>query len=83
MLLSFTASSQSTEASPDADAIPRPEVPSHAPFLLIGGGTAAFAAARSIRARDPGARVSSEVTLFQDHFCGLRKLPDSTPTLLT
>ncbi|KAK2527427.1 Aifm1 [Columba guinea] len=34
----------------------RPEVPSHVPFLLIGGGTAAFAAARSIRARDPGAR---------------------------
>ncbi|XP_028941075.1 LOW QUALITY PROTEIN: apoptosis-inducing factor 1, mitochondrial-like, partial [Antrostomus carolinensis] len=36
-----------------------PEVPSHVPFLkkLIGGGTAAFAAARSIRARDPGARV--------------------------
>ncbi|XP_069070092.1 apoptosis-inducing factor 1, mitochondrial isoform X2 [Pleurodeles waltl] len=51
------ASSQSTEASPEADAISRPEIPSHAPFLLIGGGTAAFAAARSIRARDPGARV--------------------------
>ncbi|XP_015482282.2 apoptosis-inducing factor 1, mitochondrial, partial [Parus major] len=34
-----------------------PTVPSHVPFLLIGGGTAAFAAARSIRARDPGARV--------------------------
>lgn len=33
------------------------QVPSHVPFLLIGGGTAAFAAARSIRARDPGARV--------------------------
>uniref|UniRef100_A0A6Q2WV40 Apoptosis-inducing factor 1, mitochondrial n=1 Tax=Esox lucius TaxID=8010 RepID=A0A6Q2WV40_ESOLU len=31
--------------------------PSHAPYLLIGGGTASFAAARSIRARDPGARV--------------------------
>ncbi|XP_029374826.1 apoptosis-inducing factor 1, mitochondrial isoform X2 [Echeneis naucrates] len=30
---------------------------SHAPYLLIGGGTASFAAARSIRARDPGARV--------------------------
>ncbi|XP_041948191.1 apoptosis-inducing factor 1, mitochondrial isoform X4 [Alosa sapidissima] len=29
----------------------------HAPYLLIGGGTASFAAARSIRARDPGARV--------------------------
>ncbi|XP_042196848.1 apoptosis-inducing factor 1, mitochondrial isoform X1 [Callorhinchus milii] len=35
----------------------RPEVPPHVPFLLIGGGTASFAAARSIRARDPGARV--------------------------
>ncbi|XP_067348244.1 apoptosis-inducing factor 1, mitochondrial isoform X2 [Channa argus] len=30
---------------------------SHAPYLLIGGGTASFAAARSIRARDPGAKV--------------------------
>ncbi|XP_072361285.1 apoptosis-inducing factor 1, mitochondrial isoform X1 [Scyliorhinus torazame] len=36
---------------------PRPDIPSHAPYLLIGGGTASFAAARSIRARDPGARV--------------------------
>ncbi|KAJ8348878.1 hypothetical protein SKAU_G00274670 [Synaphobranchus kaupii] len=34
-----------------------PEIPGHAPYLLIGGGTASFAAARSIRARDPGARV--------------------------
>ncbi|XP_070772981.1 apoptosis-inducing factor 1, mitochondrial isoform X3 [Enoplosus armatus] len=32
-------------------------VPSHTPYLLIGGGTASFAAARSIRARDPGAKV--------------------------
>lgn len=38
------------------------KVPSHAPYLLIGGGTASFAAARSIRARDPGARVS--LTLY-------------------
>uniref|UniRef100_A0A4W3H6M6 Apoptosis-inducing factor 1, mitochondrial n=1 Tax=Callorhinchus milii TaxID=7868 RepID=A0A4W3H6M6_CALMI len=35
----------------------RTGVPPHVPFLLIGGGTASFAAARSIRARDPGARV--------------------------
>lgn len=34
------------------------KLPSHTPYLLIGGGTASFAAARSIRARDPGARVS-------------------------
>uniref|UniRef100_A0AAQ4QFA5 Apoptosis-inducing factor 1, mitochondrial n=1 Tax=Gasterosteus aculeatus aculeatus TaxID=481459 RepID=A0AAQ4QFA5_GASAC len=33
------------------------KVSSHTPYLLIGGGTASFAAARSIRARDPGARV--------------------------
>ncbi|XP_025064543.1 apoptosis-inducing factor 1, mitochondrial isoform X1 [Alligator sinensis] len=43
--------------SPAAPESTHPEVPSHTPFLLIGGGTAAFAAARSIRARDPGARV--------------------------
>ncbi|KAK9393519.1 Apoptosis-inducing factor 1 mitochondrial-like [Crotalus adamanteus] len=48
------ASSLDTKASP---AGPRPDVPPHVPFLLIGGGTAAFAAARSIRARDPGAQV--------------------------
>nr|XP_042709288.1 apoptosis-inducing factor 1, mitochondrial isoform X8 [Chrysemys picta bellii] len=44
-------------SAPETDPSARPECPSHAPFLLIGGGTAAFAAARSIRARDPGARV--------------------------
>ncbi|XP_074468203.1 apoptosis-inducing factor 1, mitochondrial isoform X7 [Sebastes fasciatus] len=33
------------------------KLPSHTPYLLIGGGTASFAAARSIRARDPGAKV--------------------------
>ncbi|XP_061454321.1 apoptosis-inducing factor 1, mitochondrial [Rhineura floridana] len=44
-------------AAPETEAAPRPEFPSHVPFLLIGGGTAAFAAARSIRARDPAARV--------------------------
>ncbi|XP_068572490.1 apoptosis-inducing factor 1, mitochondrial isoform X3 [Cebidichthys violaceus] len=33
------------------------KLPSHTTYLLIGGGTASFAAARSIRARDPGARV--------------------------
>uniref|UniRef100_A0A3Q2NRL9 Apoptosis inducing factor mitochondrion associated 1 n=1 Tax=Fundulus heteroclitus TaxID=8078 RepID=A0A3Q2NRL9_FUNHE len=48
----------SSEAAPAADAKPAsPTLPSHAPYLLIGGGTASFAAARSIRARDPGAKV--------------------------
>ncbi|XP_038630816.1 apoptosis-inducing factor 1, mitochondrial isoform X9 [Scyliorhinus canicula] len=45
------------EASAVMPVSARPDIPSHAPYLLIGGGTASFAAARSIRARDPGARV--------------------------
>ncbi|XP_070615939.1 apoptosis-inducing factor 1, mitochondrial [Erythrolamprus reginae] len=53
-LLEGDSSSQGTKAAPSG---PRPDVPPHVPFLLIGGGTAAFAAARSIRARDPGAQV--------------------------
>ncbi|XP_073696512.1 apoptosis-inducing factor 1, mitochondrial isoform X2 [Garra rufa] len=50
-----------SEAAPAAEPVEptaaHPDVPEHAPYLLIGGGTASFAAARSIRARDPGARV--------------------------
>ncbi|XP_034406174.1 apoptosis-inducing factor 1, mitochondrial isoform X2 [Cyclopterus lumpus] len=63
-----TAAAESLAAEPTE---PQPEVvaesgdslpaslqfPSHTPYLLIGGGTASFAAARSIRARDPGAKV--------------------------
>ncbi|XP_036381513.1 apoptosis-inducing factor 1, mitochondrial isoform X7 [Megalops cyprinoides] len=48
------------ESAPAVEApapVSLPEIPAHAPYLLIGGGTASFAAARSIRARDPGARV--------------------------
>ncbi|XP_066415371.1 apoptosis-inducing factor 1, mitochondrial isoform X1 [Molothrus aeneus] len=53
------SSASGAGAAPQGTAAPGtpPKVPSHVPFLLIGGGTAAFAAARSIRARDPGARV--------------------------
>ncbi|XP_049322713.1 apoptosis-inducing factor 1, mitochondrial isoform X5 [Astyanax mexicanus] len=52
------AVSEPTEASEPASAAASTAVePTHAPYLLIGGGTASFAAARSIRARDPGARV--------------------------
>ncbi|XP_061904017.1 apoptosis-inducing factor 1, mitochondrial isoform X4 [Entelurus aequoreus] len=54
------APSETTEplpvVGPDS-ALASLKLPSHAPYLLIGGGTASFAAARSIRARDPGARV--------------------------
>ncbi|XP_064422750.1 apoptosis-inducing factor 1, mitochondrial isoform X2 [Latimeria chalumnae] len=46
------------EQAPETEKVSeRPEIPPHAPYLLIGGGTASFAAARSIRARDPRARV--------------------------
>ncbi|XP_039319971.1 apoptosis-inducing factor 1, mitochondrial isoform X2 [Saimiri boliviensis] len=45
------------ELSAAGEPVSQVRAPNHVPFLLIGGGTAAFAAARSIRARDPGARV--------------------------
>uniref|UniRef100_UPI0037E72EED apoptosis-inducing factor 1, mitochondrial isoform X1 n=1 Tax=Semicossyphus pulcher TaxID=241346 RepID=UPI0037E72EED len=52
------APSESTEPAPVVESTPATlKVPSHTPYLLIGGGTASFAAARSIRARDPGAKV--------------------------
>ncbi|XP_070772983.1 apoptosis-inducing factor 1, mitochondrial isoform X5 [Enoplosus armatus] len=52
------APSETTELPPGVDSTPASlSVPSHTPYLLIGGGTASFAAARSIRARDPGAKV--------------------------
>lgn len=50
------------ESAPTATTTALPEVPAHTPYLLIGGGTASFAAARSIRARDPGARVSNSLS---------------------
>lgn len=52
------ATSETTELPPAVGITPASlKLPSHAPYLLIGGGTASFAAARSIRARDPGAKV--------------------------
>nr|XP_033497652.1 apoptosis-inducing factor 1, mitochondrial isoform X8 [Epinephelus lanceolatus] len=51
------ASTETTETPPEDSSPAILKVPSHAPYLLIGGGTASFAAARSIRARDPGAKV--------------------------
>ncbi|XP_059207473.1 apoptosis-inducing factor 1, mitochondrial isoform X1 [Centropristis striata] len=52
-----TATTETTEPPPGDVAPASLLAPPHAPYLLIGGGTASFAAARSIRARDPGARV--------------------------
>jgi programmed cell death 8 (apoptosis-inducing factor) len=34
-----------------------PNLPAHVPYLLVGGGTASFAAYRAIRAVEPGARI--------------------------
>lgn len=33
------------------------ELPKHAPYLVVGAGTAAYAAYRAIRAADPTAQV--------------------------
>jgi apoptosis-inducing factor 1 len=38
------------------------KIPSKVPYLLIGGGTASFAAFRAIKSRDPKAKV-----IFQPH----------------
>uniref|UniRef100_A0A8C1XDK5 Apoptosis-inducing factor 1, mitochondrial n=1 Tax=Cyprinus carpio TaxID=7962 RepID=A0A8C1XDK5_CYPCA len=54
---SAAVSEPAPAAEPVESTAAHSDVPEHAPYLLIGGGTASFAAARSIRARDPGARV--------------------------
>merc|ERR1719270_2682795 len=43
-------------AAASADTIPN-KIPSHVPYLLIGAGTASFAAYRAIKARDPLAKI--------------------------
>ncbi|TRY80201.1 hypothetical protein DNTS_003430 [Danionella cerebrum] len=56
-LVSVVESEPAPVAEPPEVSATHVNVPEHVPYLLIGGGTASFAAARSIRARDPGARV--------------------------
>uniref|UniRef100_UPI00359009C3 apoptosis-inducing factor 1, mitochondrial n=1 Tax=Myxine glutinosa TaxID=7769 RepID=UPI00359009C3 len=48
---------QDTAQPAVAPVILREDVPEHTPYLLIGGGTASFAAARAIRAKEPGSKV--------------------------
>ena len=36
-----------------------PEIPEHVQYLIIGAGTAAFAAYRAIRSKDPKAKVGA------------------------
>ncbi|XP_033095726.1 apoptosis-inducing factor 1, mitochondrial-like [Anneissia japonica] len=51
---------KSTSSAPTAEtsqAVTLPEIPDHAPYLLIGAGTASFAAFRAIRGSDPKAKV--------------------------
>merc|ERR1719186_1818702 len=46
----------SNETKPE-EAIPTSGVPEHVPYLLIGAGTASFAAYRAIKSRDPTAKI--------------------------
>lgn len=41
---------------------PLPEVPEHATYILVGAGTASFAAYRAIRKADKTAKVISTLT---------------------
>lgn len=45
------------EGEKAAEAAELPEIPSHAQYLLVGAGTAAFGAFRAIKARDPKAKI--------------------------
>ncbi|GFS20393.1 mitochondrial apoptosis-inducing factor 1 [Elysia marginata] len=49
------------EAAPEGEkaveTVELPEIPSHAQYLLVGAGTAAFGAFRAIKARDPKAKI--------------------------
>lgn len=59
---------------PGAPAVlPVPEVPTSVPYLLIGGGTASFAAFRAIRANDPKAKVWLLFFLVFDTFLDVAK----------
>ena len=42
-----------------------PEIPSHAQYLIVGGGTAAMSAFKAIRASDPSARV---LVVTEEHY---------------
>lgn len=64
LFLSVMLDMQTPGGAAESEVVPH-QLPSHTPYLLIGGGTASFAAARSIRARDPGARVSRALILVQ------------------
>ena len=48
----------SPAAESPVDTSSLPEIPTDVPYLIIGGGTAAFAAFRAIRSRDAKAKVS-------------------------
>ncbi|XP_054162725.1 apoptosis-inducing factor 1, mitochondrial-like [Oppia nitens] len=54
-LFKFSKQSLKEEKSSSTKAIP--DLPKEVPYLIIGGGTASFAAFRSIRANDPKAKV--------------------------
>lgn len=50
--------SENLEAKKEEEAKFLPEIPSHAQYLIVGGGTAAMSAFKSIRANDENAKVN-------------------------
>jgi apoptosis-inducing factor 1 len=53
-MIYFTVKTRAPVAKTPSDAA---KIPSKVPYLLIGGGTASFAAFRAIKSRDPKAKV--------------------------
>jgi programmed cell death 8 (apoptosis-inducing factor) len=55
---SSTEAATEESAPPETEAPPPPiSLPDKVPYVLVGGGTASFAAAKAIRERDPAAKV--------------------------
>lgn len=52
-----SVSAKDKQTAPARPAVASVKVPEHVPYLLIGAGTASFAAFRAIRARDADAKA--------------------------
>jgi programmed cell death 8 (apoptosis-inducing factor) len=55
---STEAATEESAPPPESETPPPPiSLPDKVPYVLVGGGTASFAAAKAIRERDPAAKV--------------------------
>ena len=56
------------------------EIPEHVPFVLIGAGTASFAAYRAIKKENPDAKVHHNLLCKESHLFCVNKADDVCDT---